>query len=165
VREREEPSRQQLTLLQALAKARHYCAYQERSHREVIDKLLVLGLSRPAADEALAQLISEGFVNEERFARAFAGGRFRMKQWGRLKIENELKARGLSPRCIEAALREIDPAEYEKTLTKLIRAKSRELKHLAPAARNRKTAAYAIQKGYEPELVWRLLAGTDNMEA
>lgn len=150
-------SRQPITLPQALAKARHYCAYQERAHREVRDKLLALGLPGPDADAALAQLTAEGFLNEERFARAFAGGRFRLKHWGRLKIESELKARGLPAACIARALCEIDPADYRNKLVKLMQAKARDLKHLAPAVRHRKVASFAQQKGYEPDLVWHIL--------
>jgi regulatory protein len=86
--------RKRLTPAEAHAKIQRYCAYQERSHKEVKNKLYEYGLYPGQVDELLSQLISEGFLNEERFAKAFAGGRFRMKKWGRLKIKNELEFNG-----------------------------------------------------------------------
>jgi regulatory protein len=78
--------KKQLTKEQALQKARHYCGYQERSHAEVKEKLYSFGLRRQEVEESLSQLIEEDYLNEERFAQQFAGGHFRMKQWGRVKI-------------------------------------------------------------------------------
>lgn len=142
---------------EVLKKIRHYCAYQERSHREVKDKLVSLGVPLPTADEILTQLITEGFINEERFARAFAGGKFRMKKWGRLKIENELKVHGLTTRCIRLGLSEIDMQDYRKALAGLLEKKGEENKDLSPFIRKRKQAAYALAKGYEPDLIWMML--------
>src|SRR6516225_4110830 len=85
---------------QALSKIYRYCAYQERSHREVKNKLFEYGLYSNQVDEILSQLITEGFLNEERYAKAFAGGKFRMLKWGRIKIQQELEYEGLTPRCI-----------------------------------------------------------------
>lgn len=80
-----------LTIEQALQKARHYCAYQERCHNETLTKLYGFGLHKTEVEQALAQLVEEGYLNEERFATQFAGGKFRLKKWGRKKIEYELK--------------------------------------------------------------------------
>lgn len=119
--------------------------------------MLSYGLPWPVADEILTQLITDGFLNEERFAKAFAGGKFRMKKWGRLKIENELKMHGLTARCIAIGLREIDGQVYRKTLASLLAKKAADYPTLAPFLRKKKQAAYAVAKGYEPELVWELL--------
>src|SRR5689334_25253039 len=100
----------------ALAKIYRYCAYQERSHQEVRNKLFELGLYQSEVDELLSRLITEGFLNEERFAKAFAGGKFRMKKWGRLKIINELELKGLTRNCIKSGLREIDDGDYNAAL-------------------------------------------------
>jgi regulatory protein len=149
--------KKKLTPEAALAQTRHYCAYQERSHREVKKKLLALGLPHPKAEEIVSQLIIEGFINEERFARAFAGGKFRMKKWGRLKIERELKSHGLTARCIALGLKEIEGGDYHKTLASLLKKKSGEYHDLHPLIRKKKLAAYALAKGFEPDLIWALL--------
>ena len=83
--------KQQLTKEQAHQKAKHYCAYQERCHSEVKEKLYGFGLRKSDVEDLLSKLIEEDYLNEERFAIQFAGGRFRMKQWGRIKIKYELK--------------------------------------------------------------------------
>lgn len=135
-----------------------YCAYQERSHREVRDKLYEYGLFKDEVEEILSHLITEGFLNEERFAKAFAGGKFRMQKWGRIKITHELEARGLTPNCIKSGLKEIDEQSYLLTLREILSRKSRESSEESNAfVRRDKLARYAIQKGYEPELVWSLL--------
>jgi regulatory protein len=155
------PKKKYLSQAEAVAKIRHYCAYQERSHREVKTKLRSFGLSFTQIDDILAQLITDGFLNEERFAKAFAGGKFRMKQWGRLKIENELQAHGLTARCIAIGLKEINSADYRKTLEKLLDKKLQEYAPLDAFTQKKKAAAFAIAKGYEPDLVWQILKNDD----
>src|SRR5210317_1954505 len=89
-----------------------FCAYQERTQQEVRDRLYALGLHRDEVENVLTELITEDFVNEERYAKAFAGGRFRMKQWGRRKIEYALKQKNISSYCIEKGLEEIPDHDY-----------------------------------------------------
>src|ERR1700748_907813 len=89
---------------QALQKARHYCGYQERCHSEVQEKLYSLGLRKPQVEAALATLIEENYLNEERFAIQFAGGHFRLKQWGKVRIRYQLKQKKVSEYCIRTAL-------------------------------------------------------------
>src|SRR5687768_18400928 len=108
-----------LTKEQALQKLKHYCTYQERSHYEVKQKLYELGVRSFDHDEIIASLIDEDYLNEERFAIQFAGGKFRMKQWGRVKIIHTLKQKQVSTYCINKALKEIDAEDYEKALHKL----------------------------------------------
>ena len=134
-----------------------YCAYQERSHLEVRRKLYSYNLFPSEVEELLARLITEGFLNEERFARAFAGGKFRMKKWGRHKILRALEAHGVSDRCIQRGLKEIDSATYTKTLTSLLTKKLASLKGEDPFKRKQKAGMYAIGKGYESERVWTIL--------
>ena len=97
--------RKVLTPEQAYAKIRQFCAFQERSHQEVKMKLSGYGISWTDANLLLSKLIEENFLNEERFAAAFVGGKFRIKQWGRKKIEMELKKRQVSSYSISKALR------------------------------------------------------------
>jgi regulatory protein len=149
--------KKRLTPSDALSRAYNFCAYQERSHREVKEKLFSYGLSSDDVDQILSKLISEGFVNEERFAKAYAGGKFRMKKWGRLKIENELNALGLSPRNITKGLQEIVDEDYEETLQRLLEKKESALQEPDKFKKRDKLGKYAIGRGYEPELVWKMV--------
>ncbi len=148
------------SISEARQKIYHYCAYQERSHSEVKNKLYTLGLYKDEVEELLSHLIVEGYLNEERFAKAFAGGKFRMKQWGRLKISNELEAKGLSSNCIRVGLKEIDESDYTQTIEALIAKKDNQLDEPNLFVRRDKLAKYVIQKGFEPELVWRIVKAT-----
>ena len=105
---------------QAVPKIKQYCAYQERCHSEVRDKLYSFGLHKNDVEEIISTLITENYLNEERFAIHFAGGKFRMKQWGKIKIKQALKYKQVSDYCIRKALKEIDAHEYEKTFQKLV---------------------------------------------
>ena len=97
-----------LTKEQALQKLKHYCTYQERSHYEVKQKLYELGVRTNDHDEIIASLIDEDYLNEERFAIQFAGGKFRMKQWGKKKILYALREKKVSDYSIKKALAEIN---------------------------------------------------------
>lgn len=143
-----------LSLGQALQKLRHYCGYQERSHNEVQGKLYSFGLRKTDVDQALATLIEENYLNEERFALQFAGGHFRMKDWGRVKIRYELKQRQVSEYCIKKALAAIDEEDYEKTLSRLAAKKWESLRGEENIFnRKRKLQDYLLQKGYESDRV------------
>jgi len=142
-----------LTKEQALQKLKHYCAYQERCHSEVKEKLYNLGVWKKEHDEIIASLIEENYLNEERFAIAFAGGRFRIKQWGRVKIKYELKQKQVSDYSIKKALKQIDETDYFKVLNKLAKEKYTSLKSEQHLIRKKKTINYLIGKGFEMELV------------
>lgn len=116
-----------------------------------------LGLSSSWVDELLAYLITEGFLNEERFAKAFAGGKFRTKKWGRIKIRYALEGKGLSKNCIRIGLKEIEEDDYLITLEGLLQEKMAEMKDTTILVARDKTSKYAIQRGFEPELVWERL--------
>lgn len=143
---------------EALLKLQSYCAYQERSHQEVRSKLLELGIYGETLEAVMAELIESNFLNEERFARAFARGKFRMKQWGRRRIVQELKQRRISEYCIKKALEEIDEREYIETLKSILYKKKAALPAGESAAIHRlKLMRYALQRGYEPDLLEQLL--------
>ncbi len=132
----------------------HYCNYQERCHSEVRIKLFELGARYEEIDNAISELIEANLLNEERFAIAYAGGKFRMKQWGRVKIVNELKQRRVSEYCIKKALKEIDANDYFATALKLTRKKWNELrKERHPATKKAKVYRYLLQKGYEASII------------
>jgi regulatory protein len=146
-----------LTPAEAKGKIQRYCAYQERSHHEVRNKLYEYGLYSQDVNELITDLITDGFLNEERYAKAFAGGKFRMKKWGRIKITNALEAHGLSKNCIRIGLKEIGDDDYAKTLNSILEKKSVEVEAENIFVKRDKLSKYAIQKGYEPELVWKNL--------
>jgi regulatory protein len=145
--------KKQLTKEQALQKLRHYCAYQERCHSEVKEKLYHLGVWKKDHDEIIAALIEDNYLNEERFAIAFAGGKFRVKQWGRVKIKYELKQKQVSEYCIKKALKQIAEEEYKATLEKLAKEKYASLKGEQYLVRKKKTMDYLVAKGYEIGLI------------
>jgi len=142
----------------ALQKAKHFCGYQERSHNEVKEKLYGFGLYKNDVEELLSLLIEENYLNEERYAIAFAGGKFRMKQWGRVKIRYELQQKKVSAYCIKKALASIEEADYEKTLQKLASAKLLVLKSEKNIfVKKTKLRNYLLQKGFEPSLIMGLI--------
>jgi len=147
---------------EAKIKLHTYCAYQERSHQEVRRKLDSLGVYGDPAEQIIADLITAGYLNEERFAKAFAGGKFRIKGWGRLRIQRELESHGVTKFCIRTGMQEIGEEDYQKTLDKLLRKKAALLTDDAPIVKRDKLARYAISKGYESDLVWKLI---DDIEA
>ena len=142
-----------LTKQQALQKLRQYCAYQERSHYEVQQKLYELGIRKADHDEIIATLIEEDYLNEERFAIQYVGGKFRMKDWGRKKIYYALKEKKVSEYSIKKALMQIDEEAYQETLKELAEKKYESLKEEQHLVRKRKTIDYLLQKGYESDLV------------
>jgi len=146
-----------LSSKEAKVKLYRYCAYQERCHKDVSEKLFELGVRGEEAEEIIAHLISEGFLNEQRFAKAFASGKFRLKNWGRLKIIRELEQREVSRPCIHSALGEIKEPDYREALLNLLLKKAAITEAPNLYALRDKVAKFTIQKGFEPKLVWDLL--------
>lgn len=153
----DQESTKRFTPEQAYQRIGKYCAYQERSHKEVRNKLFSYGLYPSEVEQALTRLITDGFLNEERFAKAFAGGKFRMKKWGRNKIVHALKAHGVTPKCIQRGLGEIDSPAYTKTLKALLKSKMSKAMGEDTFKVKHQAARFAIGKGYEPDLVWTLI--------
>ncbi|HQV98836.1 MAG TPA: regulatory protein RecX [Bacteroidia bacterium] len=148
---------QMFTPEKALSKALKFCAYQERSQQEMRDKLYSWGLHQREVENILSHLISEGFLKEERFAIAYAGGKFRVKKWGKIKIKLALKNKKVSEPLIKKALGEISDSDYRKMLLKVISSKEKLVKETDPYKRKYKIASYAISRGFEPQLVWEVL--------
>jgi regulatory protein len=144
---------------QAYLKARGYCAYQERSQQEVRDKLYEWGMWKEAVEDIIVKLIDANFLNEERFAIAFAGGKFRIKKWGKIKIRQALKQKGTSDYCIKKGLAAIDYDDYLNTLKEILNQKSKSTKSKNPLQRKYKIAQYAMSRGFESNLIWEELGG------
>ena len=150
--------RKKLTADQALKNAKVYCSYQERNHKETKDRLFSYGLPKSDIEQILSRLIEEDYLNEERFAAAYARGKFRMKQWGRIKIRYELRQKQVSDYCIEKAMKEIDEEEYMKTLEKLMEEKMSELQSETNVlAKKKKATDFLLQKGYERDIIYALV--------
>lgn len=150
--------KKQLSPEQALQKLKHYCGYQERSHAEVKDKLFQLGVWKKDHDQIIASLIEENYLNEERFALAYATGKFRMKQWGKVRIRYELKQKQVSDYLIRKALNQINDDDYYELLQKLTIARYDSLKGEQWLVRKKKTVDYLLQKGFEAELINRAMS-------
>jgi regulatory protein len=142
---------------EGLIRLQQYCAYQERCHQEVRTKLIELGVYGLDLENVMTELIRENFLNEERFARSYAGGKFRVKKWGRKRIVMELKARHISDYCIKKGLSEIVEADYRDTLEQLLEKKRAASKERNTFKRNNELANYVIGKGYEAHLVWEII--------
>ena len=145
---------QHFTPGQSLPKIKQYCAYQERCHSETRDKLYSFGLNKAEVEEIISTLIVENYLNEERFAIHYTGGKFRMKQWGKNKIKQALKFKQVSDYCIKKALKEIDSKEYENAFRKLVEQKLRSLKSEKNIfIKKRKLLDFLLMKGYESEII------------
>ena len=142
---------------QAILSIRRFCAYQERAQQEVRDKLYEYGMTKDEVEEILSDLISENFLNEERFAFQFAGGHFRIKGWGKVKISHALKQKRVSPYNIKKALQSIDLDAYDKTLIALATKKWNSLKGERGLSKMAKTQAFLYQRGFEPQLIQPIL--------
>ncbi|MBL4625521.1 MAG: RecX family transcriptional regulator [Flavobacteriales bacterium] len=148
---------QKLTSQQGLVKAQKYCVYQERCHFEVRNKLYDWGLYSVDVEEVISSLIQDNFLNEERFAEAFARGKFRVKKWGRIKILSELNRRHISEYCKKKGLEQIDEQEYMETLADVLIRREKQEKEINPFIRKQKLASYLNSRGFESDLVWELL--------
>lgn len=146
-----------LTGAQALAKARAYCARQERCQQEVRDKLYAWELHGREVEGIISQLIGEGFLNEARFAEHFAVSKFRQKGWGRRKIEAALKQRQVSAPCIALGLKSIEDDEYTAALLKLVAKRWERVKEADPRMKRQKVFKYFLGKGYSAELIEKAL--------
>lgn len=135
-----------------LAKAEHFCAYQERAQQEVRDKLYEWGLYTDAVERIITTLITDNFLNEERFAKAYAQGKFNMKGWGRNKIKQGLKLKRVSDPLIRKALLAIDADDYYNMLEKVIDKKNNQLTEKDAFKRRYKLQQYALSRGFENDL-------------
>lgn len=146
-----------MTLREAKRKLENYCAYQERCHKEVIEKLKGMRMIPEAIDQIVTQLIEDNFLNEERFAKSFARGKFNIKKWGKNRIVNELKQRQISRYNITAALKEIDEETYIKTLDTLAKKRLEQITETNLQKKRKKLADYLLYRGWESHLVYEKL--------
>ena len=142
------------TIKQAIQKLEHYCAYQDRCHEEVIQKLRSMKMDQDEIDQIIVQLIADNFLNEERFACSYARGKHRIKHWGKIRIVNELKFRKNSQYNINLALKEITTEEYEATFHNLAEQNWESIRESNPLKKRKKFCDYVLRKGFESNLVY-----------
>ncbi|WP_372793301.1 regulatory protein RecX [Lutibacter sp.] len=145
------------TVIEATKAMEHYCAYQERCHKEVEQKLYDLNMIPEAQEFIILHLLQHNFLNEERFAKAFARGKFSIKKWGRIKIVSELKFKNISSYNIKSALLEIDEEDYLNTLQKIAEKKIQHIKEPNSFTKKNKLSTFLISKGFETELVYKMV--------
>ncbi|WP_179021611.1 regulatory protein RecX [Winogradskyella forsetii] len=145
------------TVNEAQKKLEHYCAYQERCHKEVRIKLKEMNMIPEAIDVIMVHLIAHNFLNEERFAKAFVSGKFRIKKWGKNRLVRELKFREISKYSIDTALKEIDLDDYYKTLDELTLKRIAQVSEKNSYKKKKKVADYLLYRGWESHLVYEKL--------
>ncbi len=146
------------TPLQALPRIQHFCAYQERCHSEVSDKLFSYGLNKNEVDQLVTQLIEDNYLNEERFARSFVNDKFRFNRWGRKKIEYQLKAKRVSTYNIKSGMKAIDEDDYLALLKKEAINKLDSLKKVKDSrTKSSKLYQYLLGRGFESNLIGEVL--------
>ena len=149
-----KPQRQSYTLEEALKKMGRYCAYQDRCHQEVRQKLREMKMIPEAIDHIMAYLIEHDFLNEQRFADSFTRGKFRIKKWGKMRIVRELKQREISLFVIKKSLKQIKDKEYFDVLDELTNKRLQALSQKTPLEKKQKLASYLLYRGWENELVY-----------
>ena len=142
---------------QVLDKMAKYCAYQERCVKDVSEKLKTFDLPQKDRDEILRYLLDNRFVDNERFTRTFVRGKINQSGWGLNKIRFHLMQKGIAKELIDEALQSVDKEVYRQRLIEVLTAKSKTVKAANDFEKNRKLAAYAMQKGFAPGLVWEVL--------
>lgn len=147
----------QLTQTELTHRGEKYCAYQERSHQQVRNKLYQLGGNEEEVENIIVHLIHNNFLNEERFTEAYVRGKFRMKGWGKVKIRVGLKRHRIEPKMIQWALNQIDDQEYLTTLKELLARKNAKLKEKNIFKRKAALVRHASQRGFESDLIYDLL--------
>lgn len=140
-----------------LERLKNYCALEDKSKWHVIQKMKEWGLIKEAQEYIIEVLIKEKYLDEERFARSFCRGKFRVKGWGKEKIKNELKKKKISESCIKKGLQEIQDFEYQNELNKQFQKKNNNTKEVNHFKKKQKIAKYLISKGYENNMVWNKL--------
>ncbi|WBL25406.1 regulatory protein RecX [Zunongwangia sp. HGR-M22] len=142
------------TLKEATVKLMQYCAYRDRTHKEVEEKLKSMNMIPEAQEQIIMELMRENFLNEERFAKNFARGKFRIKKWGKKRITNELNQKGISARNIQTGLKEISETDYLATFHEISEKKWETIKETSVIKKKKKLVDYLQYRGWESHLVF-----------
>jgi regulatory protein len=139
---------------EAINKIEHFCAYQERCHEEIVQKLRSMKMESEEIDTIMVHLISDNFLNEERFACSFARGKHRIKHWGKIRIVNELKSKKITQTLINIALKEISPTEYATTFHTLAERHWESIRETNLMKKRKKFCDYMLRRGFESNLIF-----------
>jgi regulatory protein len=150
------------SIKEAIHKIEHFCAYQERCHEEVIQKLRSMKMESEEIDTIMVHLISANFLNEERFACSFARGKHRIKHWGKIRIVNELKSKKITQTLINSALKEISPEEYAATFHALAERQWESIRETNLLKKRKKFCDYMLRKGFESNLIYEKTRSFEN---
>lgn len=143
------------TVAEALDKLRNYCAYQERCHKDVKDKLRTMGMIAQASDQIIGTLVSENYLNETRFAQQFASGKFSIKHWGKVRIKRELNIRGVSDYDINNAIKTIETGVYLDKIHAISDKKWQQLERYSAQIKKQKLFQYLAYRGWETDLIYQ----------
>ena len=147
--------KQSFTVDEIKRKLEQYCVYQDRCHKEVEQKMREYNLIPEAKELILLSLMQDDFLNEERFSKSFARGKFRIKNWGKQRIIRELKFKDISSYNIKTALKEIDEVEYLKTIYKITENRNEVISEPNHYKRKKKLIDFLMRKGFENELIFK----------
>ena len=147
----------ELTPEAALEKARRFCNYQERATSEVLQRLKEWNVTGEPAQKIINYLRDENLLDDERFARAFVRGKFRIKSWGAGKIQSQLRTKKIPDDIIKLVLAELPQDDQDEKLQTLLEKKNEQLKEPNPQKRKTKLASYAMQKGYRGDVLWKTI--------
>jgi len=149
--------KQSFTIKEAQNKLEYFCTYQERCHKEVINKLKELDMIPVAIDTVISKLIRDNYLNETRFAQSFARGKFRIKKWGKIRIQKELKARRISEYNIKKGLKEIPEDDYNNTFWSLFEKRKKALNGNKSSTQKKKIVSYMVYRGWETKKIYEAL--------
>ncbi|MGY8949249.1 MAG: regulatory protein RecX [Flavobacteriales bacterium] len=142
------------TIKEVETKLQYYCSYQDRCHKEVHEKLRTFNIIPDGVNQIISNLISENFLNETRFSKSFVRGKFKIKNWGKFRIINELKMRNISTYNMNQGLKEIDEIEYQNKFEEIFNKKLSSLKGLDPIVKKKKILSYLLYRGWESSLIY-----------
>jgi len=143
-----------LTIKEIEGKLQYYCSYQDRCHKEVIQKLRTFRIDSHQSQEIISSLIKENYLNETRFSKSFVRGKFNIKNWGKVRIINELKQRNISPYNITNGLKEIEEGDYLNKLEEVFNKKLSSLENLSTTLKKKKMISYLLYRGWESNLIY-----------
>ena len=143
-----------LTTKQIESKLQYYCSYQDRCHKEVIEKLKTFNIKSNESNEIISNLIKDNYLNESRFSENFVRGKFKIKNWGKVRIVRELKQRNISRYNINLGLKEIDSQEYQNKLDEIFKNKLSSLNNLNKTIKKKKIISYLLYRGWESNLIY-----------
>ena len=149
---------------EAIHKIEHFCAYQERCHEEVVQKLRSMKMDSEEIDSIMVHLIGDNFLNEERFACSFARGKHRIKHWGKIRIVNELKSKKITQTLINIALKEISPEEYATTFHTLAERHWESIQETNLMKKRKKFCDYMLRRGFESNLIFEKVKELENLK-